>query len=209
MTWKHYKEIIKEGRLYFSYHDDGKIYEKNCHAEVFSTSNKNTVVKNYYSFDTTPYSKEEIYDYVAFLNECGFPMEISETDLVYKGNDYSKVQNKKFDISITLVRKDYISSVHFKIGLTLQRMLSYFIMQGLHNVIPDALKLYKESKITDPYECLTVAFKGKELNETNDSYYIKNHNLMGGYCDVKIMTKEDLLTIVAKKDLQTIRDINK
>lgn len=208
MTWREYKKIIKNGYLYYSYSIDDKIYEKNCHALVFSDCHTNIVVKNYYSFNTTPYSKEEIYEYVSFLNDCGFKMNISKTDKVFIGDIYSRDNNKQFDLYISLAKIDYISTVHFKIALTLQRMLSYYILEGLQNIITDALNIYKELKITDPYECLTTAFNSKESIEVDD-FFIKNHNLMGGNRDVKIMKKEDLLIIVAKKDIQTIRDINK
>lgn len=201
MTWKEYNAKCAK-QLYYRL-GKGDMYESPCHSTVFSVSRG--TVSTYFSYERVPYSLEEIDNWVQLLNEAGFPMSKIEESDIFVGYDYSKFQNQKFDFKINLNRKDFISSAHYRLGLTLMRMISYHIMHSLENVIPLSIELFKKGE--DAYKSICLACKDVVVTGFGDqsAFYICNHNLMGTTQKVQIMTTEEMkVKIKGKSEISSL-----
>lgn len=207
MDWAIYN--AHADRVYYSYNEYTDIQEANCHGGAFNRT-KDYIVKTYYSYSRTPYSKEMIDDWFHLLNAAGFPMQKVEQDDFFEGSTYSKRTNLSFDFHIVIDRNEYENQAMYKGAITLMRMISYYIMGGYQDVIPDAVKAFKSGE--DAFRSIGLGFEGKEAfpHSGHSGNYIRNHNFVHtttGIC--KIRTTEELKTLSKTKSWNEIADIHK
>lgn len=174
---------------YYTTLKDGNKHDVQTNASCFGSLTYCSIPKEavsvtvYHTLRQIPYKEEEVIQWIADVNEWGFPVEyrgIQKFDLFV---DYEKMENEKcyvFEVPL----KPYKLKAHFSSALMLVR---YLIEDYIHHLPKYYFELVKAAPETDKFKLMQLA----HLFYSFHTYYNANHTLRT-YRNQQLLDKEEI-----------------